>query len=69
MSLAAYESDGTIPVLMSAQLDIANKVINILSPVEKVTRSISEDKACISVIIPLVRGLRKTLAKTEVYVP
>ena len=63
MSVAAYGSDGTIPVLMSAQLDIANKVINVLSPVEEVTRSISEDKACIFVI-PLVRGLRKTLEQS-----
>ena len=51
MSLAAYGSDGSIPVLTSTQLDIANKVIDILSPVEEITRTISEDEACISVII------------------
>ena len=61
MSLAAYGSDGSIPVLTSAQLDLANKVIEILLPVEEITRTISEEKACISAIIPMVRVLKKTL--------
>ena len=32
MALAAYGSDGTIPVLSAHQLDIANKVITVLTP-------------------------------------
>ena len=60
MSLTAYGLDGSILVLTAAQLDIASKVINVLLPVEEITKWISEDTACISVIIPLVRGLRKT---------
>ena len=51
-------------VLTLTQLDIANNVIDILSPVEEITRTISEDKACISVIIPMVRVLRKTLEQS-----
>jgi len=61
MSLAAYGSDGSIPILTSAQLDLANKVIEILLPVEEITRTISGEKACISAIIPMVRVLKKTL--------
>ena len=63
--LAAYGSEGSIPVLTATQLDIANKVINVLLPVEEITKYISEDTACISVIIPLVRGLEKTLERSD----
>ena len=48
MSLAAYGSDGSIPVLTAAQLDIASKVINVLLPIDEITKCISEDTACIS---------------------
>ena len=40
---AAYGSDGSIPVL-SSTLDIANKFIDTLSPVEEIIQTISEDK-------------------------
>ena len=63
--LAAYGSEGSIPVLTATQLDIANKVINVLLPVEEITKCISEDTACISVIIPLIRGLEKTLERSD----
>ena len=36
MSLAAYGGDGAIPVLTPSQLDTANKVINILAPIEEI---------------------------------
>ena len=48
MDIAAYGADGSIPVLSASQLDIASKVINILTPIEKVTRSISAEAASIS---------------------
>ena len=54
MALAAYGSDGAIPVLSACQLDIANKVIDVLTPIEEITKNISADNAPISVIIPLV---------------
>ena len=65
MALAAYGSDGAIPVLSAYQLDIANKVINVLTPVEEITKNISSDTAPISVIIPLVRALHKTLQQHD----
>ena len=62
MALAAYGSDGAIPVLSACQLDITNKIINVLIPTEDITKkSISADNALISVIIPLVRALYKNL--------
>ena len=64
MALAAYGSDGTIPVLSAHQLDIANKVITVLNPME-ITKNISADIAPISVIIPLVRVLNKTLQQDD----
>ena len=33
-----YGSDGTIPVLSAYQLDIANKIIDVLTPVEELLR-------------------------------
>ena len=36
------------------QLDITNKVIEVLTPVEEITKNISADTAPISVIIPLL---------------
>ena len=47
MSLAAYGSDGSIPVLTATQLDIANKVMNVLSPIKEITKCNSEDTTCI----------------------
>lgn len=61
MALAAENSG--IQQLSSNQLDLLRKCIEILSPVEEVTRSISADLASISVIIPYVRILKRTLEK------
>ena len=63
MAVAVYATDGSIPVLSSSQLDIAAKVINILSPIEEITRNISAEAASISQVIPLVRVLTKVLEK------
>ena len=65
MALAAYGSDGTIPVLNAHQLDVANKVIDVLNPIKEITKKISADIAPISVIIPLVRVLHKTLQQDD----
>jgi len=61
MAIAAYGADGSIPVLTASQLDIAVKVINILTPIEEITRNISAEAASISQVIPLVRALAKEL--------
>ena len=63
MAIAAYGADGSIPVLTASQLDIATKVINILSPIEEITKNISAEFSSISQVIPLVRALRKVLEK------
>ena len=44
-------------------MDLLRKCIEILSPVEEITRSISADLASISVIIPYVRILKRTPVK------
>jgi len=63
MAIAAYGVDGSIPVLTASQLIIATKVINILSPIEEITRNISAESASMSQVIPLVRALTKALEK------
>ena len=65
MALAAYGSDGAIPVLSAHKLDIANKIIKVLTPVEEKTKNNLADTAPISVIIPLVRVLHKTLQQND----
>ena len=61
MALAAYSTKHDIPQLTSNQLDIINKVITVLTPVEEITQSISSDASSASVIIPFTRALRKHL--------
>ena len=64
MALAAYAAENSgVHQLSSNQLDVLRKCIEILSPIEEITRSISADLASISVIIPYVRILTKTLEK------
>ena len=65
MVLAAYGTDGSISVLTSSQLDTATKVINILTPIEEITKDISADTSTISQNIPLVRGLKKVLEEQD----
>ena len=40
MALAAYATGKDIPVLSSTQLDLAEKVISILEPIDEITNSI-----------------------------
>ena len=63
MAIATYGVDGSIPILSASQLDIASKVIDIVSPIEEITRNISAEAASISQVIPLVRALTKVLEK------
>ena len=58
MALAAYAAENSsIKQLSSHQLDIIKKVIEILVPIEEITRSISADLASISIVIPYLRIL------------
>ena len=65
MALAAYTTEGKISQLTPAQLDIINKTIAVLSPIEEITQSISSEAASTSLIIPFVRALRRTLENHE----
>ena len=51
--------------LTSLQLDTATKVINILTPIEEITKDISVDTSTISQIISMVRDLKKVLEKLD----
>ena len=63
MSLAAYATETGIVTLSPTQLDLAEKIIAALSPVEELTKSISADCTSVSLIIPFVKMLPKTLQK------
>lgn len=65
MALAAYASEYSIPQLSGNQLDIAAKVITVLSPIEELTKAVSAESSCLSLIIPFVRMLTKTLEKSH----
>ena len=65
MALAAYATGKDIPVLSSTQLDLAEKVISILGPIDEITNSILANSASVSVVIPFVRMLTKTPEKQD----
>ena len=65
MAIAAYGSENDILVLNQTQLDLAIEVMKVLEPIEEITKSVSEELACISVIIPLIRALTKTLGQGD----
>lgn len=65
MALAVYASDGSISVLTPVQLDTTMKVINILMPIEEITKKISADSSTISQIVLLVRNLTKVLEEQD----
>ena len=49
------------PLLTPYQLGLISKVIAVLNPIQKITKSISTDAASVSLIIPFIRALRRTL--------
>ena len=66
MALAAYSAEnGSIQQLSAHQLGLVKKCVDILSPIEEVTRSISAKLASISIVIPYIRVLTRTLEKNE----
>ena len=65
MALAAFASEYTISHLTSNQITISNKVIKALVRIEEVTKSVSADAAAVSVIIPFVCILTRTLSQNE----
>ena len=66
MALAAYATEhGGITMLTPNQIELTRKLIAALEPVEEITKMISTDAASISVLIPLVKILQKTLGKHD----
>ena len=63
MAFAAYATEHMIIQLNSYQLELVAKIVAALSPIEEVTKSISTDAASISVVLPFVRILSKTLSQ------
>ena len=63
VALAAYATEHGIAQLSAQQLDLANKVVAALLPVEEITKSISADAASVSVVLPYIRMLTRSLEK------
>ena len=63
MSLAAYATETGIVTISPNQLDLAEKIVAALLPIEELTKSISAVCASVSLIIPFVKMLSKTLQK------
>ena len=66
MALAAYATEhGGITMVTPNQIELIRKLVAVLEPVEEITKMISTDAASISVLIPLVKILQKTLNKHD----
>jgi len=65
MALAAYAAENDIPQLTANQLEIARKMVLILSTVEEITQAISKQTATLSMVIPMIRVLLKSWEKED----
>ena len=63
MALAAYSTEYDLVQLSPHQLDLANKIVAALSPIEEIMKSISANAASVSAIIPFIRMLQRSLEK------
>ena len=54
-----------IPQLSAHQLELANKIMKVLYPVEEITQCVSADAVSVSVIIPFIRTLDKLFTENE----
>ena len=57
MALGAYSTQYEIPQLTATQLDLINKAVMVLTPVEDITQSISSEAFSVPVVIPFIRAL------------
>ena len=62
MALAVYSTEYDL-VQLSHQLDLANKIVAALSPVEEITKSILANAASVSAIILFICMLQRSLEK------
>ena len=66
IELAAYATEhGSITMLSPNQIELTRKLITALESVEEITKMISTDIASISVLIPLVKILKKAFSKHD----
>ena len=65
MAIGAYAMEYDIPQLSAHQLELANKIIKVLSPVEEITQCVSAGAASVSVIIPFIQILDKSFTENE----
>ena len=63
VALAAYATQYSICQLTTNQLDLVDKIIAALSPIEEVTKAVSADSVSVSCIIPFIRMFCKTMEK------
>ena len=63
MALTAYSSEYDIAQSSPHQLDLVNKIISALTPIEEITKSITTYAASVSAKIPFIRMLEKSLEK------
>ena len=57
MTLACclYPSEYSFPQLSGSQLDIAGKVITVFVQIKELTKAVSAESSCLSLVIPCVR--------------
>ena len=63
MLQSVLELPTDITELTPYQLDLAQKVVEALQPIEEITKTISSDSVTIAVVIPFIRMLVKSLEK------
>ena len=63
MAFAAYSTESDLPALTARQLELTEKIIAVLSPIDEITNSVYSSSVSVSVIIPFVTMLDKTLKK------
>ena len=63
MALAAYAVENSIVQYTPTQLELAKRIVVVLSPVEEITQSISKETAVLSVVIPNIRVLLQSWKK------
>ena len=65
LALAAYAADNNIQHLTANQLEMARRMVLVLSPVEEITQATSKETATLSIVIPHIRVLLRSWEKQD----
>ena len=65
MALTAYAAENSIVQLTPTHLELAKRIVVVLSPVEEITQSISKETAALSFVIPNIRVLLRSWEKQD----